>query len=288
MNIFSILSRQAGLAVQNCRFLREFKKTQERIFAAEKMASIGGMSEGVAHQVGNRLNQFSSAASEIKMMLEYLAKNPGGGPELSLQQFYQNLNETAASISDNVKRTDEMIKGILNFARVEGNETFFSRFSLKEAVGLTLIPLRTKHRLRDDFPLTIDLGEDDTIYGVLSQIVETIYNICDNAYEACQERRDLFPNWDEKLAYNPIIKLQLRQFPDKSVIEISDNGIGIKEGDAPKIFAPFFTTKSSYRTGTGIGVYVVRRIVEENHKGTIHFKSQYLQGTKFIIELPRK
>jgi len=85
-----------------------------------------------------------------------------------------------------------------------------------------------------------------------------------------------------------LIKLKLEETSTKYRIEISDNGSGIKDEAKSKIFAPFFTTKSSYKSGTGIGMYVVRRIVEENHKGRIWFESAHMQGTKFIIELPKK
>jgi signal transduction histidine kinase len=183
-----------------------------------------------------------------------------------------------------------MIRGILNFARAEEKETFFSSFSLREAAELTLIPLKAKHHIRDDnpFPLEVDAGPDDTVYGVRAQIVETIYNICDNAYEACLERKNFFKEDGEKRLFQPRIRLKLSQNHDKSIIEISDNGIGIKDEDIRKIFAPFFTTKSSYKSGTGIGVYVVKRIIEENHHGRISFESKYLEGTKFTIELPKK
>ncbi len=84
------------------------------------------------------------------------------------------------------------------------------------------------------------------------------------------------------------MKMKLSQTEKAYHIEISDNGMGMKPEDKNKIFAPFFTTKSSYKSGTGIGMYVVKRMVEENHKGKISFSSEYGEGTKFSIELPKK
>jgi len=74
---------------------------------------------------------------------------------------------------------------------------------------------------------------------------------------------------------------------EEGVLEIvvEDNGIGIKEQDTKKIFTPFFTTKASSRKGTGLGLYVIRRIIAELHKGKIVFESQYKVGTRFIVEL---
>jgi signal transduction histidine kinase len=91
---------------------------------------------------------------------------------------------------------------------------------------------------------------------------------------------------DETESLKPIIKLRLSKNKKFSIIEISDNGIGIKDENKQKIFAPFFTTKSSQKSGTGIGLYVVKRIIEENHKGKISFQSKYMVGTRFIIEIP--
>jgi len=153
---------------------------------------------------------------------------------------------------------------------------------------LTFGPLKAKYYIHDTIPLKFDIGADDVIYGIRSQMVESVYNILDNAYEACLEKKSFLSDSKEKEAFKPLICLKLLQESDKSIIEISDNGIGIKDDCVSKIFAPFFTTKSSYKCGTGIGLYVVRRIVEENHHGRITFQSKYLQGTKFILELPKK
>jgi signal transduction histidine kinase len=90
----------------------------------------------------------------------------------------------------------------------------------------------------------------------------------------------------EKKLFKPEIIVRLRHGVKTDLIEIKDNGVGIKDEDKLKIFGAFFTTKPSSKSGSGIGVYVVKRMIEENHKGKIWFKSQYLQGTSFFIELP--
>ncbi|MCQ9205977.1 MAG: ATP-binding protein, partial [Omnitrophica bacterium] len=109
----------------------------------------------------------------------------------------------------------------------------------------------------------------------------------DNAFEATQEKKDKLSQ-DGKTGYSPLIELKLTQEAVISFIEVSDNGIGVEKSNVHKIFAPFFTTKSSYKSGTGIGMYVVKRMVEENHKGKVWFSSTYGEGTKFFIELPKK
>lgn len=289
INVFRILATQTALAIKNCLFLEESKKAQERIFTAEKLASIGGMADGVAHQIKNRLNQFSVASGELKFEVkdfidshkELIEQNP------ELKTSFDYLTKISESLISNVKKTDSVVKGILQFARVEQKETFFSNFSLKEVLALATELLRIKHEIAEA-PLVTNLDSaDDTIYGVKSQITEAIYNIIDNAYEATQEKITIL-DIEEKKKFKPLIELKLTQKPDVSYLEISDNGIGIKKEDVQKIFAPFFTTKSSYKSGSGIGMYVVKRMVEENHKGKVRFSSTYKEGTKFYIELPKK
>jgi len=287
IDVFKILSRQATLAIQNCVFFEESKESQERMFSAEKLASIGGMADGLAHQIKNRLNQFSLAGGELKLEIEdFMAKHDkliGSDPELD--KTFKYLKDISVSLLDNVKRTDGVIKGILDFAKVEKKENFFAPFSLKEVADLSTNLLLVKHETAS-IPLSIKIEGEDSVLGVKSQLTEVIYNLLDNAYEATKEKKMLLKDKSAQ-DFTPAIELSLTHTNNHNEIRISDNGIGIKEEDKHKIFAPFFTTKTSYKSGSGIGVYVVKRIVEENHKGKIRFTSTYMQGTEFLIELPK-
>jgi signal transduction histidine kinase len=288
INVFKILSHQAALAIENCLFMEESKQTQERIFAAEKLASIGGIADGVAHQIKNRLNQFSVASGELKYEIKDFAIKHSEiiFQNSDLKETFDYLVQIADSIINNVKRTDGVIKGILNFARVEEKETFFSHFLLKEVVDLSIELLRVKHEITQ-VPLEIKFDTTATVYGVKSQITEVVYNILDNAFEAIQEKKAHLPE-SERSKFVPLIKLKLIESLNADRIEVSDNGIGIRKDDERKIFAPFFTTKSSYKSGTGIGMYVVKRMIEENHKGKVWFSSEYTKGTTLYVELPKK
>lgn len=288
INTFKTLSHQAAMAIENCLFFEEFKNVQRKIFTAEKLASIGGMADGVAHQIKNRLNHFSIGSGEMQCEIkDFIKKHPAAveqNPEL--MKSFEYILGIIDSMIDNVKRTDNVVKGILGYARVEEKAEFFSEFPLNEILQTSLDLLKIKHEVAE-VPLKCDFGSDDTLYGVKAQLMECMFNILDNTYEATMEKRNKLPD-EEKLQFNPLIEFKLTQAPGISRIQITDNGVGIKDEDKLKIFAPFFTTKSSYKSGSGIGMYVVRRIVEENHKGKITFESAYMQGTKFVIELPRK
>jgi two-component system sensor histidine kinase VicK len=113
-------------------------------------------------------------------------------------------------------------------------------------------------------------------------------NLLDNAYDAVEEKRSRLPSEDQRKNFMAHISVTLIQTPQKSLIQVSDNGLGIRAADKANIFKMFYSTKKSAgKIGTGIGMYVVRRIVEEFHKGRIWFDSEYQVGTKFYIELPK-
>jgi signal transduction histidine kinase len=289
LNVFNIVSSQTALAVENCFYIEDFKKAQERLFAAEKLSSIGGMAEGLAHQMKNRLNHFSVAAGEQQMEIEEFVKTHAEivthYPEL--QKTLDYLMETSKSIVSNVRKTSDVVQGILNFAHIEQKEHFFSVFSLKEVAVQAVEVLKMKHHVKE-FPLKVNSDCSDEIYGVKSQIIECLFNLLDNAYEAINDKREYHLSESERASFVYEIIVNIRHRNGHSSIEIHDNGIGIKDENKRKIFAPFFTTKSSYKSGSGIGMYIVKRIIEENHKGSIRFDSTYGKGTIVYIELPEK
>ncbi len=286
INVFRILSHQASLAIQNCYFFEEFKKVQEELFQAEKLASIGGIADGVAHQIKNRLNHFSLASGELKLSInDFLEKNPEYQQNPQITEIFEYLKNLTESISMNVSKTDGIVKGILNFARTSEKDTFFNFFRLEELITSGVGLLSVKHEL-NEVPLEKKIEEVDEIWGVKAQLNEVIYNLLDNAYEATQERYESMPV-EEYDNYQPRLTIEANEENEHYLIKVSDNGMGIKESNRGKMFAPFFTTKSSYKSGSGIGMYVCRRIVEENHNGKIWFETEYGKGTTFFIELPK-
>ena len=287
INIFLTLSSQAAVAMENCMYLKEFEKAQEKIFNANKLSSLGGMADGVAHQIKNRLNQFSVAAGEQQYEIKDFRKNNeqliNATPDLKKTLEY--LEEIASSMLDNVKKTSNVIQGVLGFARVEENGTSFSEFHTEEIIRPTLDLLCVKHQITA-FPLTVAAGSTPPVYGMKSQVMECLYNILDNSYEAIREKIDYHLKVND--GFKPEIFLNVTKKERSSFVEVSDNGIGIKEENMNKIFAPFFTTKSSFKSGSGVGMYVVKRMIEENHKGKVKVESEYMKGTKVSLELPDK
>ena len=146
--------------------------------------------------------------------------------------------------------------------------------------------LKVKHKLLSNLNIVNDFDEKEKIYSIKAQLVEVIYNLVDNAYEAILEKNNLLSQ-QSRLKYTPEITISLTKKENSKLIKITDNGIGIKEENISKIFAPFYSTKSSYKSGTGIGMYIVKRIITENLKGKIWLNSNYSQETQIFIELPK-
>ena len=288
INVFRILSQQSSLAIENCLFLDESKRQQERIFAAEKLASIGGMADGVAHQMRNKLNIFSVVAGTQQFGLEDLLTDHSEylSAHGDAKALLEELLTGTKAIQDTVKKTADMINGILNFSKSDEKSKMFSEFSLRKVVESATEVIKTKHQIADFNLLQADYGQNENIYGVETQIRECVYNLLDNAYEAIREKIDYHLKGNDREVFVPKITLKLNKKTDKDMLEFVDNGIGIKEEHKRKIFSPFFTTKPSVQSGTGIGMYVVKRMIEENHHGKIRFESQYGQGTRVVIDLP--
>ncbi|MDD5101677.1 MAG: ATP-binding protein [Endomicrobiaceae bacterium] len=287
ISIFKMLARQTSLAMENCLFFDEYKQAQEKIFTAEKLASIGGLAEGIAHQIRNRLNQFSMISGELKYEIKDFKESNKNviDSNTKLTNTFNYIDELSESLKNNVEKTDDVIKGILDYAKIESRYRMFEVFQLKEIVDLSYDLLKVKHRLSKKLKIISHFEDHDVFFGIKSQMMEVVYNLMDNAYEAIDEKFSMLKK-DEQLKFVPKIDIFLIKKEKTNVFKISDNGIGIKEENVSKIFIPFFTTKASSKSGTGIGMYIVKRMVVENHNGKVWLESTYMHGTDIIIELP--
>ncbi|TAL33250.1 MAG: GAF domain-containing protein [Spirochaetes bacterium] len=287
---FEILSHQAALAVENCLYVEDIKTVQERLFQAEKLAFIGGMAEGVAHQIKNRLNHFSLATREMQLEIAELTetKRELMKREPELEAALEYLKELGDSLIDNVKRTDAVIQGILSFASMGKDADQFSSVTFDELLRTAADLVRIKHDVAD-LPLAVESAPYATLFGIRMQLVEVLYDLIDNSYESIVQKKGFRMGEEERRSFEPRISVRLVQETGTSLVEIADNGTGMRAEDRKKVFAPYFTTKSSYKikTESGIGLYVARRIIEETHRGQIWFESEYGKGTRFFIRIPR-
>ena len=178
------------------------------------------------------------------------------------------------------EKQGEVVKGILKYTR-KGEEGF-SGLTLDQIIDGTLEMVQYKIKLPEIDIVRGYPKDTPKLRGNLVQLQEVFFNFIDNAYDSIVERRTML----QETGYRGRITVSAQAKENNLEIVIEDNGMGIKDDCVKKIFTPFFTTKTSSRKGTGLGLYVIRRIIVDIHKGKINFESAYKVGTRFIVELP--
>ncbi len=277
LEVFQVLASQAALAIENAQFYDETQKMQEQVAQAEKMATIGTMADGLSHQINNRFYALSLIAGDSIDTIK-LTDTSKCTPEV--KEMIDHINHALERIQANVIQGGEVVKGLLKYSR-KGDESF-TALTLDQVLDGTLEMVQFKVKL-SEIDIVRDYPKDiPNIKGNLVQLEEVFFNFIDNAYDAIVERRTTL----KEDGYRGRITISARGKDSVIEITLEDNGMGIKDENLNKAFTPFFTTKTSARQGTGLGLYVIRRIIADSHKGKIALESSYKIGTRFIIELP--
>ena len=239
-------------AVFILRDLREIKALQERVTRSERLAALGGLAAGVAHEIRNPLSSIKGFAQF------FLKKNPAG----STDHKYSEV------MIQEVERLDRVIANLLDYANPK--EPAQEQTSLADIIHRS-IALITDDAKAKKVDVTVEIEEHIPPVKVdRDQITQVLLNIALNGLDAMKKGG----------------KLVIRCFMDDEskfvIIEIEDTGHGIPEKELPRIFDPFYTTK---KTGTGLGLAIAHRIVE-NHGGTLSVQSTGKSGTTFRITVP--
>ena len=277
LNVFQILASQAALAIENAQFYEEAKEMQEQIAQAEKMSTVGTMADGLSHQINNRFHALSLIAGDSIDTIK-MTDTSQCTPEV--REMIKQINYALGRIQTNVMQGAEVVKGILKYTR-KGEEGFEPQ-SLDQIIDGTLEMVQFKVKL-SEMDIVRDYPKDTPkIKGNLAQLEEVFFNFIDNAYDAIVERREIL----KEANCRGRITVSAHPKEDSLEITVEDNGMGVKEDNRERVFTPFFTTKISGHRGTGLGLYVIKRIITDIHKGKIAFESEYKIGTRFIMELP--
>ncbi|MBI2173977.1 MAG: GAF domain-containing protein [Candidatus Omnitrophica bacterium] len=252
LSVFSTLSNQAALAIENARYLEEIAAHEGRMAQSEKLASLGQLASGVAHEIHNPLT-IISGESQV-----YLERNRGKDLE---------VDKLLASIIEECNRTSDITRRILRFAKPGRNEfgSVDLRLTVEESLQLAGYQARLEHITRHvEIPANLP-----KVRGNQNQIQEVLLNLILNACQAMGEAGGTLDI--SALAQDEMVELR-----------VTDTGPGISSNNLAKIFDPFYTTK---HTGTGLGLFVTQRIIAA-HKGSLEVKSVEGQGATFIIRLP--
>jgi two-component system, NtrC family, sensor kinase len=264
--------------------LEELKTTQTQLIQSEKMASLGELTAGIAHEIQNPLNfvnNFSEVSNEmIDELNEDLDKGNISGAKTIGSEIKQNLEK----INHHGKRADAIVKGMLQHSRVSTGQKEPTDINAlcDEYLRLSYHGLRAKDKefnaeIKTDFDETID-----KIDIIPRDIGRVVLNLINNAFYTVDEKKK-----SEIENYKPTVSVTTKKSDHRIVITVSDNGNGIPQKIVDKIFQPFFTTKPTGQ-GTGLGLSLAYDIVTKGHGGALEVKSEEGAGTDFIITLPFK
>lgn len=278
LSVFTILSNQVALAIENSKFYDEMKITQEQLFQAEKMATIGIMADGLSHQINNRFHAMGFISGDA---LDTIKLNKNAEMSDKMKEVILELERALTRIQENVTQGGEVVQGLLKYTR-KGEEGL-SPVDVDAVISSSYEMAQFKIK---SYQMSLIRDYDKTLLpkvkGNSTQLQEVFFNLIDNAYDAMMQRK----NDLKEPEYHPKLTIHARSKGKILEMIFEDNGIGVKEEDVQKLFTPFFTTKLSSKKGTGLGLYVIRKIIEDNHKGKVEFSSQYMTGTQMKIYLP--
>ena len=266
--------------------LTDLKASQLQLVQKEKMASLGEVASGIAHEIQNPLNFVNNFAEinselllEVKGLLakENAAANSKEEIDLLLEDVIQNLHK----INQHGKRADNIVKNMLQHARSSSSEGVLTdvNFLAEEYMKLSYHGFRAKD---NSFHVTIHSQVDPTIENiniVPQDIGRVLMNIYNNAFYSVSEKGK-----KQLSGYTPIVTVTTRREAGKVKIAIRDNGLGISEKYIGKIYQPFFTTKPT-GVGTGLGLSLSYEIIKA-HEGELMVESVEGEFAEFTIELP--
>ena len=259
---------------QLLKTLEDLKATQKKLVESEKMAALGNLVAGVAHEintpVGTSITVASTLADETQTFINAVR---GGQLKRSVLNNYLELAEESTQLMlSNLHRAGDLIQ---SFKQIANDQSCLERrcFHLQnyiEEIALSLDP-----QLKQT-PHTLTVEGDETLIvesypGALAQIATNLVtNSLTHAYSPSEAGQ---------------LRFDIRQEGDKVKIEYEDNGCGIAQENIDKIFEPFFTT-ARHRGGTGLGLHIVYNLVTQKLQGTIDVRSKINEGTRFIVTLP--
>ncbi|PIY82647.1 MAG: hypothetical protein COY78_05590 [Candidatus Omnitrophica bacterium CG_4_10_14_0_8_um_filter_44_12] len=276
MLVFSVLANQSALAIENAQFYDEVKRTHEQLFQAEKMATIGTMADGLSHQINNRFHALSLIAGDS---LDFLKHSDMSSFSAEAKLVLAELKNALERIENNVLQGGEVVRGLLKYSRP--GESGFELVSFKDVLNGSIDMVQYKIKLKE-IDLIQNIPSDlPKLYANLVQLQEVSFNLIDNAYDATKERQVTL----KEEGYKGRIEISADCVNSSVEISVSDNGMGVKDLDRKKLFTPFFTTKATAKKGTGLGLYVIDKIISA-HNGKIDISSVYKSGTRFTITLP--
>jgi GAF domain-containing protein/two-component sensor histidine kinase len=298
IELLETFAAQAVIAVENVRLFTELRDSLDRLKAAqanlvqsEKMASLGQLTAGIAHEIKNPLNFVNNFASLSVELLDELKEVAGPALATLDEDKRAELDETMSllignlgKITEHGKRADGIVKSMLSHSRGGSGDWAPSDINalVEEALNLAYHGARAQDK---EFNVTLERDFEKTgkpIDVVPQDVTRVFLNLFGNGFYAANKRRTVA----QQTGFRPTIKVSTRDLGEAVEVRVRDNGIGIPPEVREKLFQPFFTTKPTGE-GTGLGLSISYDIVTQQHGGTIEVESEPGHFTEFTVRLPR-
>ncbi|HEY5772859.1 MAG TPA: ATP-binding protein, partial [Chitinophagaceae bacterium] len=260
--------------------LEELKTTQAQLIQSEKMASLGELTAGIAHEIQNPLNFVNNFSDVNKELLAELNDEIDKGNINEVKAISKSVIDNEEKISHHGKRADAIVKGMLEHSRTSSGQKEPTDINTltDEYLRLAYHGLRAKDK---SFNATMKTDFDESIgkINIISQdIGRVILNLINNAFYAVDEKKKQMG-----AEFEPTVSVSTKKNKGKIEISVKDNGNGIPQKVLDKIFQPFFTTKPTGQ-GTGLGLSLSYDIVKA-HGGELKVETKEEEGSEFIIQL---
>ena len=268
--------------------LNELQSTQAKLVQQAKLASLGQLTAGIAHEIKNPLNfvtNFSDLSRElIDEVFEELEKVESSNAKEEISNLLRDVRSNLEKVHEHGTRANSIITSMLQHSRASGNKRAPKAFNalVKEFVTLSFQGMRAG---KAPIIVAIDLQLDSNVGEVMlisEDFSRVILNICNNAFDVMRDK--LNTSKIKNSDYHPKLTVKTALQKEKVLLSISDNGAGISKEIRGKILQPFFTTKKGTE-GTGLGLSISNDIIQA-HGGELIVESEEGQGSVFIIQLP--
>jgi signal transduction histidine kinase len=264
--------------------LEELKATQAQLIHTEKMASLGELTAGIAHEIQNPLNFVNNFSEVSNELLEEMKEEMDKGDMQEAKSIANDVKQNLEKIIHHGKRADAIVKGMLQHSRNSSGQKEPTNINdlCDEYLRLAYHGLRAKDKT---FNARFETHFDDSLGPLLiipQDLGRVILNLINNAFYAVTEKKTLLKG--ENNNYEPTVSVTTKKLNNFVEITVADNGNGIPSKILDKIFQPFFTTKPTGQ-GTGLGLSLSYDIVKAQG-GELKVETKEGEGTAFIISLP--